>query len=1496
MMCATEWRRISRPSSESAGIGSRVAPSATRVARSFVVPSTRAARTCPRIAAAQLDGRVGVHARNLAPSSRFIRFADARASGRTRHSDDAAASGVAIVRGPSVSTLSATSRPALRRIAVVLLALAVLAEVVRSTPAVAAPSAPQLTTISSVATNPVLSWQAVTGATGYRVQVSTTSNFSSTVFALDTINTRATPTIELPTGTLYWRVAAMDASSVGAWSSSVFTKVQGSGPVLQSPPNDATLLYPADAPALSWSPVPGAVSYRVEIDDAADFIGAEVHTTAMTALTLTEPRTPEQTFHWRVQANLSGGQTTRWSSETRRFSVWWSSDASAPETSRLQPALQSPPNRLDPPVQDIVLRWRAVPGAATYQVQISPNGEWADNVAVDVTTTGTAYSPPRTLDNGEYYWRVRARDHAGRNPNLGRWSAEWQFARGWPDRPVPLGPTGGGMVTLPTLEWTPVRMASHYEVQVSTDINFSPALIASCTTNRTTITPYARVTPLSGHGEPTSTCFGANPFHPGRTYHWRVRGVDAQRGVLGLWSNTGTHDTPSFEYFPDMPEMLSPADGAAVDTPVLRWAPAENHGRYRVTITPTRGSTITATTYATSYTPPAELKPENGPYRWTVQTHDPTNGLGVLPGEPWAFDVIAPAVLFDRPDPLPFEGGFSASRRMPSLAWTPVDGVDYYEVWYRRQGTVTFLSMAGTTRLRNAAHTHVGSSSEPALSPGDHEWFVRAVMKTGEQRNGAASTFTILDHLEVQPTAPTSCSAPGDGCLIADTPTLEWEPVNDAGGYLVYVAADPNFTNIYRTYWTMFNRLTPRESYLDSQAGQSYYWFVRPCTHGQAPPCGSFNSDDHARASSFRKRSHGVVLTAPADPTVANLPTFAWQPYLATNQTHPKQAVTQEARDYRIEVSTVRDFATVLDRQVVDQTTYTPFDRTYPEGPLYWRVQAIDGSGNNLTWSEVRELTKSTPAVSPASPANGARVSGFPVLRWAPQDFAADYVVQIARNGDTNFSPGNVVASTVTKMTAFAPNKALGSGTFAWRVQRRDAQGRAGLWSTARTFSLDPGAPALTAPAAGTSLTGALPVFSWSTVPQATTYRIETSTSATFSRTIDRVDTTMTSWAAPRVYGPARDGSPVTYYWRVHVLDAARNVLATSAASSFTARPASSPAPPPSAPTPAPPPDRDDSGTSRRLASSSDPVTAAVGLSRSVFRDGGATRVLIGRNDVFADSLAGAALAGKDGPILYTTGGTGQPLRAEVLAEVRRVLGPPKGCGAGAQVFILGGTGAVSTRAEQAIVSAGYCVKRYAGASRVETSVEIARDVVRRGGGSQVLIARSHEWADAATGGAYAAASGAPIVVTPTEALHPAVRSFLGSVRPRDIVLLGGDAALHEGVEAAVRGLGPTRRVAGPARDATAVEIARQLWAPLAPRGVVLVNGWHGTGWAYALAAAVPAAREGAVELYVVADSISPTTQAYLTRTSYRFAVSAGPPNLISDAVHRHVVAGASTP
>ena len=268
----------------------------------------------------------------------------------------------------------------------------------------------------------------------------------------------------------------------------------------------------------------------------------------------------------------------------------------------------------------------------------------------------------------------------------------------------------------------------------------------------------------------------------------------------------------------------------------------------------------------------------------------------------------------------------------------------------------------------------------------------------------------------------------------------------------------------------------------------------------------------------------------------------------------------------------------------------------------------------------------------------------------------------------------------------------------------------------------------------------------------------------------------------------------------------------------------------------------------------------AINLCQFLFTEPDQARtVVLARSDVFADALAGAPLAADDSCILYTTGGPTAPLDAETRAEIDRVLPD------GGRVRIMGGTQAVSTTAEQELTAAGYVLERFAGPTRYETAEVIARRVVEeRPGTTEAMLAFGGNFPDAVTGGAYGAEAGVPILLTPTDALHPAAARAFADLGTTTTAVLGGAAVISD---AAANAAPNPVRVAGPNRMATAVAVATTLWSrvlPGPPDDVVVTNVEREDGWALTLASAPLSARNDAPQVGAGIDRYPSETEAYL--------------------------------
>ncbi|WP_370328409.1 S8 family serine peptidase [Euzebya sp.] len=242
------------------------------------------------------------------------------------------------------------------------------------------------------------------------------------------------------------------------------------------------------------------------------------------------------------------------------------------------------------------------------------------------------------------------------------------------------------------------------------------------------------------------------------------------------------------------------------------------------------------------------------------------------------------------------------------------------------------------------------------------------------------------------------------------------------------------------------------------------------------------------------------------------------------------------------------------------------------------------------------------------------------------------------------------------------------------------------------------------------------------------------------------------------------------------------------------------------------------------------------------------------RSDVAVDALAGAPLL-SEGPLLVARQDGIAASTMEVLAE----LMPD-----GGQVYLLGGEAALGPAVESQLRDAGYAPTRLAGPSRVETAVAIADEVRDRyPGGGTVAVARADggnsptaQWADALSGGAWAADTTTPLVVTGTDQLHPAVAEALDRWGTTSTVVFGGTAAISDAV---VDQLPSPTRIAGAERAATAVEVADRLWSDDVD-GYTIVNGYYARGWVHALAAAGWAADEDRPLLYTGGDEVPAAT------------------------------------
>jgi putative cell wall-binding protein/exopolysaccharide biosynthesis protein len=252
-----------------------------------------------------------------------------------------------------------------------------------------------------------------------------------------------------------------------------------------------------------------------------------------------------------------------------------------------------------------------------------------------------------------------------------------------------------------------------------------------------------------------------------------------------------------------------------------------------------------------------------------------------------------------------------------------------------------------------------------------------------------------------------------------------------------------------------------------------------------------------------------------------------------------------------------------------------------------------------------------------------------------------------------------------------------------------------------------------------------------------------------------------------------------------------------------------------------------------------DRYETAVRISVATFEDGADT-VVLASGESFPDGLAAGPLAAlHDAPVLLTAR---DALPDITGAELERL--------APTQVFVVGGTAAIDDAVlDEVTALLEVAPARIAGETRYATATAVASlfDAA-----PVAFVASGVDFPDALAGGAAGALAGAPLLLTPPDALPEPVRAELARLAPSETLVLGGTAAVSDAAAAQIPGA--SRRLAGTDRYGTAAAIADDR-APTATTVVVAT----GDAFPDALAAA-PLARAGGAPVLLTAGCLPPRT------------------------------------
>lgn len=282
-----------------------------------------------------------------------------------------------------------------------------------------------------------LSWNPVTGATGYRVQYGRDSTWSDTPTGSIDVTSTA---LVLPPGdtfaTYTWRVAALQGSVLGHWTSES-TNAQNAAQYTkgwrQAPGSPTRSLSALGVPSFSWTAVPEASRYDVAVS-VDPITGSEFRTAPAGGFLCGTTRnrlTPvilggeyaegagagpggchmdlkeSTTYYWGVQGvdeQVTGGPERSLPAVGSSFTTPPKATSTPPASSPVLTSLATEPDRLCTVTNALperalctdapTIRWSAVANVNQYQVLLSPDSLF-QSVVDTVQTGATQWTPQR---------------------------------------------------------------------------------------------------------------------------------------------------------------------------------------------------------------------------------------------------------------------------------------------------------------------------------------------------------------------------------------------------------------------------------------------------------------------------------------------------------------------------------------------------------------------------------------------------------------------------------------------------------------------------------------------------------------------------------------------------------------------------------------------------------------------------------------------------------------------------------------------------------------------------------------------------------------------------------------------------------------------------------------------------------------------------------------------------------------------------------------------
>jgi M6 family metalloprotease-like protein len=172
------------------------------------------------------------------------------------------------------------------------------------------PSPPQMVPVNGALSSvlrPTLNWAAVSGATGYEIQIDTESSFTNAP-TFRTTATRFAAPMDLIFPSYYWRVRTLRNTEVGDFSLPNLLNIAPN-----PPPAPIRGVVTIAAPNLRWASVTYATMYEVQVSRVPTFTSLIYGFSNITEPTFALPALQDGLYYWRVRGRYTNGTWGPWS-------------------------------------------------------------------------------------------------------------------------------------------------------------------------------------------------------------------------------------------------------------------------------------------------------------------------------------------------------------------------------------------------------------------------------------------------------------------------------------------------------------------------------------------------------------------------------------------------------------------------------------------------------------------------------------------------------------------------------------------------------------------------------------------------------------------------------------------------------------------------------------------------------------------------------------------------------------------------------------------------------------------------------------------------------------------------------------------------------------------------------------------------------------------------------------------------------------------------------